>query len=97
MFWRGFLSGQSREVAATHASTARKKILPQNPLSSFSESLDFVFIVVGPHMGTEKDGNKRECPDQDAGRLPGPRRSGAAGPVHGSVEGMIAWQLAAEP
>ncbi len=47
MFWRGFLDSDPRITFTTSALTGRKKILPQNPLSSFSESLNFAFQDVG--------------------------------------------------
>ncbi len=79
MFSRGFLSGQSREVAATHASTARKKILLQNPLSSFSESLNLVFKGVGsplspPWADRRPCRRRRPCPPPKARPWPWPGR-----------------------
>ncbi len=43
MFWRGFLNSDPCITFTTRGVTARKKILPQNPLSDFSESLHFAF------------------------------------------------------
>ena len=54
MFSRGFLKCYPRITFTTPALTGRKKILPQNPLSSFSESLDFVFKAVGSPLGESK-------------------------------------------
>ncbi len=47
MFSRGFLNSDPRATFTTPAVIERKKILPQNPLLTFSESLDFVFQGVG--------------------------------------------------
>ncbi len=43
MFWRGFLKCYPRMTITTASAIGRKKILPQNPLSSFFESLNFAF------------------------------------------------------
>ncbi len=61
MFWRGFLDSDPRITFTTAAATARKKILPQTPLSSFFESLNFVFKVVGLSPGLGMKGYEREC------------------------------------
>ena len=47
MFWRGFFNSDPRITFTTLVGATRKKILPPNPLSTFSECLDFVFQNVG--------------------------------------------------
>ncbi len=51
MFWRGFLNSDPSITFTTAAATGRKKILPQNPLSNSSGSLDFAFQNVGYRAG----------------------------------------------
>ena len=59
MFWRGFPNTDPAMTFTIALPTGRKKILPQNPLSTFSVSLDFVFIVVALHVWTGISGIAR--------------------------------------
>ncbi len=65
MFWRGFLECDPRITFTTSALTGRRKILHQNPLSTFSECLDFVFQDVGGAQATGSYGQERERTERD--------------------------------